>query len=536
MASERDPLLRSTHEVSAVSEEGEGTGESFDNVPKSKRQLGLLSAIFLIFNRIIGTGIYATPSNILRASGSVGVALIMWVVGAIIAATGTAVFIELGTGLPRSGGEKNYLEFIYRRPRFLVTCIFMTYAFVMGTATANSTVFAEYMLHALVIEPTPFNIRFVAWIILTFVTTVHGTWLRFGLRLQNALGAFKLFILSVIALCGLLSLAGFPGLSVRDEYEQPENFKWDKFWDGGTSDANSFVTGLYNVIWSFIGYSTANYALSEVRDPVKTIKRAAPLAMIAVTVIYVSINIGYFAVVSKADILGSKRIVAALFFRNLFGEATERILSTFIALSTLGNLLAGQFGAGRGKHVIQELGREGLMPWSAFFASNKPFNAPLAGLFTEYLLSCAFLVLPPPGDIYLFLINLASYSTVVVYLLVSLGLLLLYTPAYRSRNWSPPFRAWRAVVVVFFISNVFLVIVPLIPPASIAKTYEKLPYWSHVVTSFGLSVIGVIYWYLKTVWIPKRHGYELRREWVLQDDGVSRFVFRKVAPVERLVH
>ena len=41
--------------------------------------------------------IYATPSNILRSSGSVGVSLIMWLVGAIIAACGTTVYIELGT-------------------------------------------------------------------------------------------------------------------------------------------------------------------------------------------------------------------------------------------------------------------------------------------------------------------------------------------------------------------------------------------------------------------------------------------------------
>jgi len=46
---------------------------------------------------VIGTGIYATPSVILRSSGSVGVALLMWLVGALIAAAGTTVYIELGT-------------------------------------------------------------------------------------------------------------------------------------------------------------------------------------------------------------------------------------------------------------------------------------------------------------------------------------------------------------------------------------------------------------------------------------------------------
>lgn len=30
----------------------------------------------------------------------------MWVVGALIAAAGTAVYMEFGTGLPKNGGEK----------------------------------------------------------------------------------------------------------------------------------------------------------------------------------------------------------------------------------------------------------------------------------------------------------------------------------------------------------------------------------------------------------------------------------------------
>ncbi|KAL0574797.1 hypothetical protein V5O48_007170 [Marasmius crinis-equi] len=520
MSSERDPLLGAQHSEASGSQQ-DVTGELFDNIPKNKRQLGFFSAVSLIFNRIIGTG------------------------GRMIAATGTAVFIELGTGLPRNGGEKNYLEFIYRRPAFLTTCVYTVYAIVMGTAAANSIVFGEYTLHALAIEPTTFNTRLVAFLCLTFIVLVHGTWLQLGIRIQNTLCLFKFIILSAIAMCGLLSLAGFPGFAVKEEYDQPNNFKWDKLWEGGRKDANSFVSGLYNVIWSFVGYSTANYALSEVRNPVKTIKRAAPLALFAVTLVYILINIGYFAVVSKADILGSKRIVAsvfassmsgsklilipgtsALFFRNLFGETMERALSAFIALSTLGNLLAGQFSSGR---VIQELGREGLLPFSAFFASNKPFHAPLAGLFSQYLVSCAFMILPPPGDAYLFMITLSSYSAALVNLAVSFGLLLLYTPTFRSWNWNPPFRAYSAVVVIFLISNLFLVGAPFIPPAPNSRTYENLPYWSHLVTAFGLSLLGLMYWYTKTVWIPRRHGYKLRREWVLQDDGVSRFVYRKEA-------
>lgn len=67
---------------------------------------------------------------------------------------------------------------------------------------------------------------------------------------------------------------------------------------------------MYPVSRSFIGYSNANYALSEIKDPVRTIKRAAPIAMFGVSAVYILINIAYFAVVSKNDVLSSRRIIA----------------------------------------------------------------------------------------------------------------------------------------------------------------------------------------------------------------------------------
>jgi hypothetical protein len=52
-----------------------------------------------------------------------------------------------------------------------------------------------------------------------------------------------------------------------------------------------------------------------------------------------------------------------------------------------------------------------------------------------------------------------------------------------------------------------------------------------VVVAISASLLGVAYWAIWAVWLPKRNGYELKREWVLQDDGVSRFVFVKVPVV-----
>jgi hypothetical protein len=71
-----------------------------------------------------------------------------------------------------------------------------------------------------------------------------------GLRLLNLLGSIKFAILTGIAMLGLLSLAGVPGLAVRPDYDTPHNFaSWDALWKGSKGDPNSLVTALYNVIW-----------------------------------------------------------------------------------------------------------------------------------------------------------------------------------------------------------------------------------------------------------------------------------------------
>lgn len=105
------------------------------------------------------------------------------------------------------------------------------------------------MIHSLSLTPSRYNTRFVAFLCLTFCFVIHGTALKWGLRIQNTLGFSKLVILFAIALSGLLCLAGVPGFTVREGYEVPRNFEWARMWEGSGTGANGFVTGLYNVIW-----------------------------------------------------------------------------------------------------------------------------------------------------------------------------------------------------------------------------------------------------------------------------------------------
>ena len=114
--------------------------------------------------------------------------------------------------------------------------------------------------------------------------------------------------------------------------------------------------------------------MSEVKNPKKTLSIAAPLAIGGVTILYVLANVAYFAAIPKSELATSEVIVAGVFFKNVFGDsAGARSLPAFVALSNLGNVLAVSFAHAR---LNQEFAKEGLLPWSRFWASNKPFNSP----------------------------------------------------------------------------------------------------------------------------------------------------------------
>jgi amino acid transporter len=63
------------------------------------------------------------------------------VAGILITAAGLAVYLEFGTALPKNGGEKNYLEYVFRKPKFLTTGLFSMYVVLLGWAGSNSIIF-----------------------------------------------------------------------------------------------------------------------------------------------------------------------------------------------------------------------------------------------------------------------------------------------------------------------------------------------------------------------------------------------------------
>jgi amino acid transporter len=65
----------------------------------------------------------------------------------------------------------------------------------------------------------------------------------------------KLVIIMFVVVCGWVALAGHMHIE-----NHPHNFR--NAFEGTTDSGYGIVMSLYNVIWSFIGYSNANYVSS----------------------------------------------------------------------------------------------------------------------------------------------------------------------------------------------------------------------------------------------------------------------------------
>ncbi|RAL60967.1 hypothetical protein DID88_010063 [Monilinia fructigena] len=333
----------------------------------ARREIGPLSAIFLIFNRMIGTGIFSTPSTILALSGSVGLSLFIWV----------------------------YVCHVCRTTR---------------------------------------------------------------------LGGFKL--------CGI---------------------------------CYGVVTALYNVIWSYIGYSNANYALAETKNPVKTLKMAAPTALAIVGILYMLANIAYFAAVPKEEIMTSVALLLVHFSETCLGLVLSVCCPFLLPSQRSETSLVSYF-------LRVELYKK--LPEK------------------HWLVSVIIMLAPPPGDAYNFILNVISYPLAVVNVFVSIALLILYARPFSAdrhpQHWAPPFRATWPVVSFFLLSNVYLVVAPFIPPDDGQNVYKSLPYYLHCVVGIAFFGAGAIYWFIWAQVLPRIGGYELVREHIVSDDGWSGSVFRRV--------
>lgn len=68
------------------------------------RSLTAFDGVAVVAGLTIGTGIFASPGTIALLVQHVGISLVVWIIGGILAMLGGLCFAELGTVVPTTGG------------------------------------------------------------------------------------------------------------------------------------------------------------------------------------------------------------------------------------------------------------------------------------------------------------------------------------------------------------------------------------------------------------------------------------------------
>lgn len=91
-----------------------------------------------------------------------------------------------------------------------------------------------------------------------------------------------------------ISITGFVVLGGGTRVADPTaNFR-DPF-AGSSSNGYNLANALVNITFAYQGYENAFNVMAEVKNPIRTIKRSAPLSLGVVAVLYILCNVAYFA-------------------------------------------------------------------------------------------------------------------------------------------------------------------------------------------------------------------------------------------------
>ncbi|KAL9001962.1 MAG: hypothetical protein Q9188_005086 [Gyalolechia gomerana] len=538
-----------------------GSAKLLSKNTSESQKLGPFSVACTVWNRCIGSGIFVAPAIVLKATNSPGVSLLLWALGAFVGLCGLLVWLELGlsiprfrvprvgndlndnddgifTNVPRSGGEKNYLEHIYHSPQFRTTCIYGFIFVVFGNLCGNAIAWGIYVLQAAGMDDNAPLSRGLAVVALSVACALHAGWRQGGIVVNNVLAVIKVCILLAIIAIGFASAAGasFGNDSRERRYSvisaEETNFNVHKSFSNAQTDFASYVNALLFTVYSFGGFHQPFYVMSEVSQPKKKFAKSVSVAMICIVVLFLLVNVSYLCVVTNDGDLDAEVDMATVFFRKVFGnETAPRVMSGIIALSIFGNIVIMTFTASR---VKQEIAKEGVLPFSRFFSMDvstpvawawrklRPSKAsgkdawleqsPAPALFLHWLFTMLLIAATSslaPAVAYQVLVSIYCYTLILLAgLFVAGGLL--YLRWVKGKEWTENigFRPWGGPIaaIIYSATCMFLLIATFVPPSAKSPFSEaNRGYNWYVAPTVGISsaVTGYIYYLVFAKVIPR---------------------------------
>lgn len=295
----------------------------------------------VVIANMVGTGVFTSLGFQLLDIRSGFVLVMLWAVGGITALCGAMTYAELGTALPRSGGEYNFLSSIYHPAAgFVSGWISATIGFAGPTALAAMT-FAAYALTAMPGEEAAWMEKLLAVVLLVTLTLVHATNRRNSGSVQVVFTILKIGIIVVFCLAA----------TFLADTSQPVNFS-PTAGDGALLTSSAFAVALIYVSFAYNGWNAATYLSSELENPQATLPWILVVGTTTVMILYVSLNFTFLYTAPMDSMVGEVEVgyIAA---ETAFGEIGGRFTGLVLALLLISTVSAMTIA---GPRVIQVIG------------------------------------------------------------------------------------------------------------------------------------------------------------------------------------
>jgi APA family basic amino acid/polyamine antiporter len=312
------------------------------------RAIGLGSAILFVIGSVIGSGIFLTTGGMAATIPSASLLLLAWATGGLFAITGGLTYAEMGTMFPRSGGVYVFLREAYGPlPAFLYGWVAMLVVLSGGIA-AVAVGFAEYLSYfvpplsparVLLEVPMPFG-RFTlsagqvtAAAAICFLGAINYVGVRSGNMANVIMTTAKVAGLVALLVMALVAAQVEPAFTpvVPPDLARP---------------AASFGVAMIAVLWTCEGWYFLTFAAGEVKDPQRNLPRALVLGILALTALYLAVNVAYLYALSIDEMAGVTR-VAERAATTMIGPSGATFVALTVVVSTFGANVAAILAGSR---------------------------------------------------------------------------------------------------------------------------------------------------------------------------------------------